>query len=203
MDYIAFITTFLFVAILPGANMLFALALGMSLGYKKSFYMMIGATLSVAIAVILVCIGVASIMVKFPLIFSALKLIGAIYMIYLSYNIYKNSDKFKLDEESIDKTVSNKNIFFQGAINSISNAGMWFFMISLIPPFLNPNEPVGGKIVFIVTSIGLIEFICLNIYVLGGSALKHFLVSKVWLLSRISAIFIFLIALSIISSLIF
>lgn len=56
-----FIPTFFFVSITPGMNMTLALTLGMSVGYRRTLWMMVGELLGVALvavsAVVWLCSG--------------------------------------------------------------------------------------------------------------------------------------------------
>ena len=60
----AFIPTFFFVSITPGMCMTLALTLGMSVGIKRTLWMMIGELAGVALVATLAVIGVAAIAIR-------------------------------------------------------------------------------------------------------------------------------------------
>ncbi|QNH08985.1 hypothetical protein GZ983_004990 [Campylobacter fetus] len=74
MDWLLFITTFWVISLLPGLNMTLALSLGMSVGYKKTLFMMAGATISLGIVAFVCVVSVGAVLAKFPIFFKFLPL---------------------------------------------------------------------------------------------------------------------------------
>jgi threonine/homoserine/homoserine lactone efflux protein len=69
--------------------MTLAMTLGMSIGLKRTFYMMIGELLGVGIVALSSVVGVAAIMINHPDIFTIFKYLGGLYLGYLikDYNV--------------------------------------------------------------------------------------------------------------------
>ena len=84
-----FIPTFFFVSITPGMCMTLAMTLGMSVGVRRTLWMMVGEVLGVATVAIAAVIGVASIMLNYPDLFAFLKYLGGAYLIYLGVNMWR------------------------------------------------------------------------------------------------------------------
>ena len=61
-----FIPTFFFVSITPGMCMTLAMTLGMSVGVRRTLWMMAGEVIGVALVAIAAVVGVASIMLNYP-----------------------------------------------------------------------------------------------------------------------------------------
>ena len=78
-----FIPTFFFVSITPGMCMTLALTLGMSIGYRRTLWMMVGELVGVALVSVSAVLGIAAIMLNYPWLFTALKFIGVGYILYL------------------------------------------------------------------------------------------------------------------------
>ena len=81
-----FIPTFFFVSITPGMCMTLAMTLGMSIGVRRTMWMMIGELIGVAIVAIAAVFGVAGIMLNYPDVFEVLKWIGGGYLAYIGVN---------------------------------------------------------------------------------------------------------------------
>lgn len=64
-----FIPTWLLVSISPGLCMSLAMTLGMTVGYKKTLWMMLGELIGVAVVGILSVIGVAQFILAYPDVF--------------------------------------------------------------------------------------------------------------------------------------
>jgi threonine/homoserine/homoserine lactone efflux protein len=66
----------------------------------------------------------------------------------------------------------------QGFITAIANPKGWAFMISLLPPFINPEKALMSQLAILVGIILTTEFTCLVIYSNGGRTLSRFLGKK-------------------------
>lgn len=169
-----FIPTFFFVSITPGMCMTLAMTLGMSIGVRRTLWMMIGELLGVATVAIAAVLGVASIMLNYPDIFAMLKWIGGAYLIYIGINMWRAKGKMAVNTHT-NSAVSRYTLFSQGFVTAIANPKGWAFMISLLPPFINVQYSVAPQLAVLVAIILLSEFICMMIYATGGKSLRLFL----------------------------
>lgn len=187
-----FVPTFFMVSLTPGMCMTLSLTLGMSLGLRRTFYMMWGELLGVALVSVAAVAGVAAIMLKHPQAFTLLKYCGGGYLTYLGVQMWRSKGKMSLSSEQVetDQHVTPANLALQGFITAIANPKGWAFMISLFPPFIDQNFPVIPQIVVLLAIILIIEFSCLVIYASGGRELRTFLNKKggTRLLNRISGV---------------
>ena len=176
---VIFIPTFFMVSITPGMCMTLAMTLGMSIGVTKTMWMMWGELLGVATVAITAVIGVSAVMLQYPLLFSALKVVGAIYLLWIGINMWRSKGKLALSDTSSEPTFVSKRILFnQGFITAIANPKGWAFMVSLLPPFINPNLPVASQLVVLVLVIACSEFICMMLYATGGKTIGKVLTQK-------------------------
>ena len=169
-----FIPTFLFVSITPGMCMTLAMTLGMSVGVRRTMYMMVGELLGVAIVAVAAVIGVASVMLKYPDVFAVLKYIGGGYLGYLGVQMWMSKGKMAIELDSQAET-GKFQLFAQGLITAISNPKGWGFMIALLPPFINTDYPMAPQMLILLSVILLSEFICMTLYATGGKTLRIFL----------------------------
>ena len=170
----AFIPTFFFVSITPGMCMTLAMTLGMSIGVRKTMWMMIGELLGVAIVAIAAVAGVASMMLNYPTVFNGLKWLGAAYLVYIGIAMWRAKASIQLSEQNPVK-VSRQSLFSQGFITAIANPKGWAFMISLLPPFINIDYAIAPQLSILVAIIMLSEFTCMMLYATGGKSLRLFL----------------------------
>lgn len=186
---IVFIPTFFIVSITPGMCMTLALTMGMTIGVRKTFYMMAGELLGVAIVSVAAVSGVAAIMLKLPVLFTVLKFMGGLYLVYLGIQMLQSKGKMSLNPDgSRHMNISPKSLMVQGFVTAIANPKGWAFMISLLPPFIHPLKPFAPQICILVMIILTTEFFCLVLYSNGGQSLNLFLEKSgnVRLLNRIS-----------------
>lgn len=188
---LVFIPTFFIVSVTPGMCMTLALTLGMTIGVRKTIYMMAGELVGVAMVCVAAVCGVAAIMLKFPTLFLLLKVCGGFYLVFLGFQMMRS--KGKTDAGDIERhmdSIDPKSLAVQGFITAIANPKGWAFMISLLPPFIVSTKPLVPQLAVLVTIILGTEFFCLLLYSNGGRTLSRFIKKKgnVMTLNRVSGV---------------
>ena len=192
-----FIPTFFFVSITPGMCMTLAMTLGMSIGVRRTLYMMQGELIGVAVVALAAVAGVSAVMLQYPMAFTVLKLVGALYLAYVGINMFLSKGKLALSEQNDTSDKSNKGLFYQGFITAIANPKGWAFMVSLLPPFINEEISLLPQLAALISIILFFEFVCMMIYAAGGKTIGKVLTQKnnVKLLNKISGTLMMLVAL--------
>lgn len=192
MEYsvlLLFVPTFFAVSATPGMCMTLAMTLGMTIGVRKSLWMMAGELVGVALVTISSLIGVATILLARPNLFLVLKYLGGSYLFYLGIQMWRSRGKMAIPENFAQQDdVSRKSLITQGFVTAIANPKGWAFMISLLPPFINPELPLYPQAMILVAIILCFEFVCLLLYATGGRTLRHLLQQRgnVILMNRIA-----------------
>ena len=194
MDFInlsllaVFIPTFFLVSLTPGMCMTLALSMGMSIGLKKTLYMMYGELLGVALVATSSVVGAAAIMLTYPIVFTMLKYLGGVYLFYIGVSMWLSRGKMALNIEESNFTLSKKKLVLQGFVTAIANPKGWAFFITLLPPFIDNNLSFAPQITVLVLLILSLEFTCLMIYAAGGITLRKILQdsSNIKLLNKIA-----------------
>ena len=163
-----FVPTFFMVSFTPGMCMTLSLTLGMSLGLRRTFYMMWGELVGVALVSLAAVAGVATVMLKYPQAFVLLKYCGGGYLAYLGVQMCRSRGKMAFSEQvDTNRNSSPSTLAMQGFVTAIANPKGWAFMISLLPPFIDQQYPVLPQIMVLLAIILIIEFSCLVIYASG------------------------------------
>jgi threonine/homoserine/homoserine lactone efflux protein len=184
-----FIPTFFFVSATPGMCMTLSMTLGMTIGLKRTLWMIAGELLGVSLVVIFSMIGVATILLNYPALFTAFKLIGGLYLAYVGIEMWRSRGRLAL-QDCTDATVdvSRSSLAFQGFITAIANPKGWAFFIALLPPFIDQSLPLAPQLSVLLAIFLLIELFCMVMYALGGQTLSHLLQkrSNVRVMNRIA-----------------
>lgn len=171
---VIFIPTWFLISITPGLCMTLAMTLGMSVGIRKTLWMMLGEVLGVATVAILSVVGVASLMLNYPTLFSWFKLLGGAYLVYLGIKMWMS--KNDLTDGYINKQkISNINLISQGYVTAVANPKGWAFMVSILPPFISAEKSITTQFVVLLGIIAISEVVCMCIYASGGKGLKSLL----------------------------
>lgn len=189
MNFLLFFITLAPISMVPGINMTYAMSVGMSFGYKHSFFVMAGQLLAIAFVSFSCMLGVGAVLHHFEYAFKALNIIAGLYMLYLGVMLFFG--KGELSITNVSNLPSKKQMFINGFIVSVSNPKAWIFFSALLPTFLDKDEPFSlTRMCVITASLVFVEFLALNIYALGGAMLKKFLQTHLRLLEICTAVIV-------------
>ena len=189
MNFLLFFITLAPISMMPGINMTYAMSVGMSFGYKHSFFVMAGQLLAIAFVSFSCMLGVGAVLHHFDYAFKALNIIAGLYMLYLGVMLFFG--KGELSITKVSNLPSKKQMFINGLIVSVSNPKAWIFFSALLPTFLDKDDPFSlTRMCVITASLIFVEFLALNIYALGGAMLKKFLQTHLRLLEICTAIIV-------------
>ena len=184
---LAFCATFFLIALSPGLCMTLALSLGISIGVRRTLWMMLGELAGIALVGAAALGGVAALLLKAPAAFIAAKLIGAAYLLWSATRTWRSSADISVGQNAEGANAGR--LSAQGFITAVSNPKAWVFFAALLPPFIDPAEPLWQQASILLCTMILIEFICLLVYAQGGRILRDYLANKglgLWL-NRVAA----------------
>lgn len=173
-----FVPTMLLISATPGMCMTLAMTLGMSVGLRRTAWMMTGEVLGVAIVATLSGIGVAGLMLRYPTAFSAFTLVGGLYMSWLGVQMWRSRGAMAIQSEFLadNLSVSRGALITQGFVTAIANPKGWAFFMALLPPFLHSGERLfNAHFALVLLVITVSELLCMTMYAMGGRALGKFL----------------------------
>ena len=102
----------------PGPSMLFVLSTGLSSDKRNGLVAVLSLTLANIIWVALSATGIAALIHNSIIAFEVLRISGAIYLIYLGVQLWKNGLNFKSNAPRLVNILST---FFRGLATSLSN----------------------------------------------------------------------------------
>jgi|TARA_R110000751_G_scaffold55247_3_gene118460 homoserine/homoserine lactone efflux protein len=176
----AFVPTAFFVSITPGMCMTLALTMGMTIGVRRTLWMMAGELVGVAIVAVAAALGAAAIMLQYPAVFVVFKYAGGAYLAFLGLQMWRSRGRMAVSFDNAATAASGKpatpvGLATQGFVTAIANPKGWAFMISLLPPFIHVDHPVMPQLSALVVILLVTELGCLLLYASGGKSLRRFL----------------------------
>ena len=150
----------------PGPNNAMVLASGLKFGFLKSIPHMTGITIGHVTQLILVCLGLGKIFQIFPELQNILKILCAIYLIYLGYKIIGSFSKIKDDDSRPLK-------FYEAALFQIVNPKAWTISSMAASGFLPKDDNLIISILFISCIALIICPISISPWAAFGSGIKN------------------------------
>ena len=174
-----FLPTSFFISITPGMCMTLAMSLGMSIGLRRTLYMMWGELIGVGLVAVAAVLGVSAIMLNYPNACSVFKWLGGAYLMFVGGQMWLSKGKLSLNLDNPEQeSASNLALVTQGFVTAVANPKGWAFMMSLLPPFINSELALAPQLTSLIIVILAMEFTCMMLYASGGRALKHLLASS-------------------------
>ena len=167
----ALISFYFVMYVTPGPNNAMVLASGLRFGFLKTIPHMSGITIGHIIQLILVCFGLGKIFQIFPQIQNILKVLCAIYLLYLGYKIIGSFNKIKEDGSKPLK-------FYEAALFQIVNPKAWTISTMAASGFLPKEGNLIISIFFIAIVALIICPISISPWAAFGSAIRNFVKNK-------------------------
>ncbi len=163
---IPFLTASAVLTISPGPDIIYVMVQGMANGKKHGFVTALGLATGIIIHTSLVAFGVSAIIKNSDTLFFIIKLFGAIYLLYLAWQVFKSDPEIAYSAEGI-KDKSLFSLFKQGFIMNVLNPKVTIFFLAFFPGFL--WEPDGNTVIqfYILGAF----FMLLTILIFGSVAL--------------------------------
>ena len=164
--FIALVSFYFVMYVTPGPNNAMVLTSGLKFGFLKTIPHMSGITIGHILQLILVCFGLGKIFQIFPEIQNVLKIICAIYLLYLGYKIIGSFSKIKEDNSRPLK-------FHEAALFQIVNPKAWTISSMAASGFL----PKDGNLIFSIFFIAVVALIIcplsISPWAAFGSAIRN------------------------------
>ena len=165
------------ISVSPGAGAVVSMNYGIKYGLKKSYAAIFGLQAGLLIQTFVVVIGLGAIIAKSVLVFTIIKWIGVLYLVYMGLS--KIFEKVELSEEGEQiKAYSAKKAFISATLINVTNPKATVFLVAFIPQFLNPNESLWLQFGIICLTLVVIDIIVMTGYSTMASKLK-FLIKDV------------------------
>lgn len=168
-----FVPTFTLVSLTPGMCMTLALSLGIAVGLRRTLWMMAGELAGVAIGALAVGLGLATLVLAHPTLFTVFKLGGGAYLAYLGIGMWRDGGELKASGARARPRLSPRALAAQGFITAVANPKGWAFFIALLPPFIDGARPLAPQLAMLIGLIVTIEFAALLLYAGGGHGLRR------------------------------
>ena len=179
-ELIATISVYYFVMyVTPGPNNSILTASGIKFGFIRSVPNIIGISSGHGIQLALVCFGLGSLFLQFPILLEILKYIGACYLLYLAWKMFGSLNISITDEKSSPLK------YYEAILFQFVNPKAWIICItaaSLFYPEKNINLTENVNLIigtlFMVIMSTIICLPSISMWAFGGSVIRHYLTNE-------------------------
>lgn len=177
---LAFSAMALAIIVIPGPTVLFVVGRALAHGRRTALTSVIGNECGALVAALAVGLGVGSIVQRSALILAALKLVGAVYILYLGVQAIRHRRSLEGALEELETSPKKgARDFRQGFIVGVTNPKTLVFFAAVLPQFADPAR---GHLSLQMMTFGLvfclIALLCDSIWGLAAATARQWFASS-------------------------
>jgi threonine/homoserine/homoserine lactone efflux protein len=188
-----FLLASLVVVLIPGTGVVYTITTGLTLKWRASLAAAIGCTLGIVPHIMASILGLSALLNMSARVFSLLKWAGALYLLYLSWNMWREAGSIEINQKSTE-TSFGKIVLKAIAINLL-NPKLTIFFFAFLPLFISRDaaSPTMQMILLSAVFMG-ITLIVFALYGILASGISSYLASSAKAVKRLQRTFAVILA---------
>lgn len=134
---------FAFIAFLmvltPGPNMIYLISRSICQGRKAGLISLSGVVLGFVFYMLCAALGISALLFAIPYAYDAIRILGAIYLLWLAWSAIKPSAKSLFQPQKLQEDGAIK-LFLMGFLTNLLNPKIAIMYLSLLPQFIRPEQ---------------------------------------------------------------
>lgn len=174
----------------PGAGIVMLVGISLRHGWRRCVVPALAITLSAMLLFIVSLSGIGVIIASSPVLFSEIKLAGALYLLYLAWASWNAPVKSTTLQEREASQGNPESYLVQSILITLTNPQPIVFGISVFPQFIDLELPYLTQVTIMIVVHAIIAFLCLMVYALLASRARVFIQNEngLRILNRVIAI---------------
>ena len=169
--WIAYVIAAMIVLVIPGPTILLVISQAIAHGRRSVIPLAAGVTLGDFTAMTLSLLGLGAILAASAALFSILKMIGAVYLIYLGIKLWRaNPENHEINFAAAE--TSNRSLFKSAFIVTALNPKGIVFFVAFLPQFVNPQSQTAPQLLILGGTFLLLASINATLYAVFAGHLR-------------------------------
>ncbi len=184
----AFAATVVVLALTPGPDMILYLGKSVSQSRRAGLITFAGASTGLFVHTMLAALGLSALLAASATAFTIVKIVGALYLVYLAYDAIRHGSAFKLDASTVQERP--RALYVKGLLVNLLNPKIVVFFLTLLPQFVTVDDP-NAKLTMLVLGVSVIIIsapICVT-QIMAASAIARFLKRSRWAMRMVDFTF--------------
>lgn len=190
--FVSFVLATALMIALPGPSVLLTIAHSLSFGWRRALITVGGATLGIAVQLLVAVIGIGGLISFVAATFDLLRWAGAAYLGYVGVKVWRNAKELATLGDALDTRPNG--LLMQGLVITVFNPKSLLFIAAFLPQFVDVRRPVGEQFLIIVPAFLLITFVVTSAWAIVAGLINRFIRSSgtLAILFRLAAVMIVL-----------
>jgi len=188
-----FLLTSLVVVLIPGTGVVYTITTGLTFKWRASLAAAIGCTLGIVPHILASVFGLSALLNMSAQIFSGLKWAGAIYLLYLAWNMWREAGTLEINKKSTETSIAH--IIIKAIAINLLNPKLTIFFFAFLPLFVSRNSPSPTVEMIILSAVFMgITFIVFALYGILASGIRTYLMNSSKAVKRLQQAFAVMLA---------
>src|SRR5918993_799990 len=172
-----FLLASLVVVLIPGTGVVYTITTGLTLKWRASISAVIWGTLGIVPHILSSILGVSALLNMSAQGFSVLKTAGAVYLLYLAWNMWREAGTLEINQKSIGSSVTQ--IVIKAIAINLLNPKLTIFFFAFLPLFVSKDSasPTLEMIVLSAVFMGM-TFLVFALYGILASGISAYLINS-------------------------
>jgi threonine/homoserine/homoserine lactone efflux protein len=188
-----FLLASLVVVLIPGTGVIYTITTGLTLKWRASIAAAIGCTLGIVPHILASILGLSALLDMSAQVFSALKMAGAMYLLYLAWNMWREAGTLEINKKSTE--TSTAQIVTKAIAINLLNPKLTIFFFAFLPLFVSKDSssPTMEMIMLSTVFMGMTFFI-FALYGILASGISAYLINSSRAVKRLQQAFAVILA---------
>ncbi len=169
LTYVA--TSFVF-SLSPGSGAVNTASIGISHGFRTALVSIVGLQAGLAVHILIVGVGLGTLLAHSPRLFTALRLFGAGYLIWLGIRQILHAGVLRLERA---RTLSHAALVKQSLLVNLTNPKTILFLAALFPQFLIQGQPQTPQYMVLAATTLIMDALVMGFYAAVSGHFSRFI----------------------------
>ena len=183
-----FLLASLVVVLIPGTGVIYTITTGLTLKWRASIAAAIGCTLGIVPHILASILGLSALLNMSAQVFSALKIAGAMYLLYLAWNMWREAGTLEINKKSAGSSITQ--IVIKAIAINLLNPKLTIFFFAFLPLFVSKDSasPTLEMIMLSAVFMGM-TFLIFALYGILASGMSAYLINSSRAVKRLQQAF--------------
>ena len=188
-----FLLASLIVVLIPGTGVIYTITTGLTLKWRASIAAAIGCTLGIVPHILASILGLSALLNMSAQVFSALKIAGAMYLLYLAWNMWREAGTLEINNKSTGFSITQ--IVIKAIAINLLNPKLTIFFFAFLPLFVSKDSasPTLDMVTLSAVFMGM-TFLIFALYGILASGISAYLINSSRAVKRLQQAFAAVIA---------
>jgi threonine/homoserine/homoserine lactone efflux protein len=183
-----FLLTSLVVVLIPGTGAVYTITTGLTLKWRAGIAAAAGCTLGIVPHILASILGLSALLNMSAQVFSALKILGAMYLLYLAWNMWREAGTLELKKKSAETSASR--IIIRAIAINLLNPKLTIFFFAFLPLFVSKNSSSPTIEMIMLSAVFMsMTFIIFALYGILASGISTYLIKSSSAVKRLQQAF--------------